>query len=104
MEYNEFIRQQADCTIFIICKHIGDKTKEEYETAVKVCEQTKYNRPTIFVYNDVSCEEDESVKKFRETVDSKHVYWRDYHDIENLMLRIESDLSSELMDLLMMHQ
>lgn len=104
LEYNEFIRQQADCTIFIICKHIGDKTKEEYETAVKVCEQTKYNRPTIFVYNDVSCEEDESVKKFRETVDSKHVYWRDYHDIENLMLRIESDLSSELMDLLMMHQ
>ena len=37
--------------------------------------------------------EDESVAKFHELVDSKRAYWRDYKDIDMLMLLIKDDVA-----------
>ncbi|CAG9891013.1 MULTISPECIES: toll/interleukin-1 receptor domain-containing protein [Bacteroides] len=110
-EYDEFIREKADCTIFIICKHVGEKTLNEYKLAVETYESTKEKRPAIFVYNDISDIEDkdgnlvagdESVAKFHQLVDSKRAYWRDYRDIDMLMLQIKDDVSAELADVLEM--
>ena len=110
-EYDEFIREKADCTIFIICKHVGEKTLNEYKLAVETYESTKEKRPAIFVYNYISeikdkdgnlVTEDESVAKFHKLVDSKRAYWRDYKDIDMLMLLIKDDVSAELADVLEM--
>ncbi len=102
MEYDEFIKQKADCTIFIICKHVGDKTLGEYQLAVDVCEKTENQRPAVFVYNDISCEGDDSVVKFKELVKSNKAYWNDYTDLTQLMLKLQNDLNAELTKLLFM--
>lgn len=83
----------------------------EYKLAVETYESTKEKRPAIFVYNDISDIEDkdgnlvagdESVAKFHQLVDSKRAYWRDYRDIDMLMLQIKDDVSAELADVLEM--
>lgn len=102
MEYDEFIKQKADCTIFIICKHVGDKTLGEYQLAVDVCEKTENQRPAVFVYNDISCEGDDSVVKFKELVKSNKAYWNDYTDLTQLMLKLQNNLNAELTKLLFM--
>ena len=102
MEYDEFIKQNADCTIFIICNHVGDKTLGEYQLAVEVCEKTNNQRPAVFVYNDISCEGDESVIKFKKLVDSNRAYWKDYQDLTQFMLELQNDLNAELTNLLLM--
>lgn len=99
-EYDNFIRLTADCAIFIICEKVGTKTIAEYELAIDTLEQTKFKRPTVFVYNDASCKEDESITVFRKKVSENRAYWRDYNDIDNLMHLIQEDLSSELWELL----
>lgn len=99
-EYDNFIRLTADCAIFIICEKVGVKTIAEYELAIDTLEQTNYKRPTVFVYNDASCKEDESITVFRKKVSENRAYWRDYNDIDNLMHLIQEDLSSELWELL----
>lgn len=103
-EYDEFIKNKANCAIFIICNYVGEKTLDEYKVAIETFESTK-ERPTIFVYNDISDgiqRQDESVVKFRNFVDSKKAYWRDYKDIETLMLKMKDDISAELADVLEM--
>ena len=102
MEYDEFIKQNADCTIFIICKHVGDKTLGEYQLAVDTCEKTANKRPAVFVYNDISCEGDDSVIKFKELVTTNNAYWNDYQDLTQLMLKLQNDLNAELTRLLLM--
>ena len=99
-EYDNFIRLTADCAIFIICEKVGTKTIAEYELAIDTLEQTKFKRPTVFVYNDASCKEDESITVFRKKLSENRAYWRDYNDIDNLMHLIQEDLSSELWELL----
>lgn len=99
-EYDNFIRLTADCAIFIICEKVGVKTIAEYELAIDTLEQTNFKRPTVFVYNDASCKEDESITVFRKKVSENRAYWRDYNDIDNLMHLIQEDLSSELWELL----
>lgn len=106
-DYDTFIMKKADCTIFIICNHVGDKTLNEYDLAIKTFENTNSKRPAIFVYNDVSCvndvsKQDPSVSKFRKLVESKKAYWRDYTGIDMLMLKIKDDVSAELTDVLEM--
>ena len=106
-DYDTFIREKADCTIFIICNHVGDKTLKEYDLAIETFENTDSKRPAIFVYNDVSSvndisEQDPSVIKFRKLVESKHAYWRDYTGMDMLMLKIKDDVSAELTDVLEM--
>ena len=104
-EYDEFIRKKANCAIFIICKYVGQKTLDEYKVAIDTFESTNEERPTIFVYNDnsESClRQDESITEFRKFVDSKKAYWRDYKDIETLMLKMKEDISAELADVLEM--
>lgn len=106
-DYDTFIREKADCAIFIICNHVGDKTLKEYDLATKTFEDTNGKRPAIFVYNDVSCindtfKQDPSVIKFRKLVESKHAYWRDYTEMDILMLKIKDDISAELTDVLEM--
>lgn len=106
-DYDTFIREKADCTIFIICNHVGDKTLKEYDLAIETFENTNSKRPAIFVYNDVSSindisEQDPSVIKFRKLVESKHAYWRDYVGMDMLMLKIKDDISAELTDVLEM--
>ena len=104
-EYDEFIKNKANCAIFIICNYVGEKTLDEYKVAIETFESTKEERPTIFVYNDISDgiqRQDESVVKFRNFVDSKKAYWRDYKDIETLMLKMKDDISAELADVLEM--
>lgn len=106
-DYDTFIREKADCTIFIICNHVGDKTLKEYDLAIETFENTDSKRPAIFVYNDVSSvndisEQDPSVIKFRKLVESKHAYWRDYAGMDMLMLKIKDDVSAELTDVLEM--
>ena len=106
-DYDTFIREKADCTIFIICNHVGDKTLKEYSLAIETFETTNSKRPAIFVYNDVSCvngisEQEPSVINFRKMVDSKHAYWRDYIGMDMLMLKIKEDISAELTDVLEM--
>ena len=106
-DYDTFIREKADCVIFIICNHVGDKTLKEYGVAIETFESTNSKRPAIFVYNDVSCvntisEQDLSVINFRKMVDSKHAYWRDYVGEDMLMLKIKEDISAELTDVLEM--
>lgn len=102
MEYDEFIKQKADCTIFIICKYVGDKTLGEYQIAVDTCEKTENQRPAVFVYNDISCEGDDSVIKFKELVKTNNAYWNDYQDLTQLMLKLQNDLNAELTRLLLM--
>ena len=46
--------------------------------------------------------QDPSVIKFRKLVESKHAYWRDYTEMDILMLRIKDDISAELTDVLEM--
>ena len=104
-EYDEFIKNKANCAIFIICNYVGEKTLNEYKVAIETFESTKEERPTIFVYNDISDgiqRQDESVVRFRDFVDSKKAYWRDYKDIETLMLKMKDDISAELADVLEM--
>lgn len=106
-EYDEFIRKKANCVIFIICKYVGSKTLDEYKVAINTFELTNGERPAIFVYNDTSVcdgtvQQDESINKFREFVDSKKAYWRDYKDIETLMLKMKDDISAELTNVLEM--
>lgn len=106
-DYDTFIREKADCTIFIICNHVGDRTLKEYNLAIETFENTDSKRPAIFVYNDVSSvndisELDPSVIKFRKLVESKHAYWRDYTGMDMLMLKIKDDVSAELTDVLEM--
>jgi hypothetical protein len=104
-EYDEFIKNKANCAIFIICNYVGEKTLDEYKVAIETFESTKEERPTIFVYNDISDgiqRQDDSVVKFRNFVDSKKAYWRDYKDIETLMLKMKDDISAELADVLEM--
>lgn len=107
--YDEFIRLKADCAIFIICKYIGPKTLNEYKIAIDTFESTNEERPSIFVYNDVSGygenemgTQDKSIAEFRNLVNSKKAYWRDYKDIETLMLKMKDDISAELTDVLEM--
>lgn len=99
-EYDNFIRLTADCAIFIICEKVGAKTIAEYELAIDTLKHTNFKRPTVFVYNDASCKEDESIIVFRKKVSENRAYWRDYNDIDNLMHLIQEDLSSELWELL----
>lgn len=104
-EYEEFIKNKANCAIFIICNYVGEKTLNEYKVAIETFESTNEERPTIFVYNDISNvpqQQDESVVRFRDFVDSKKAYWRDYKDIETLMLKMKDDISAELADVLEM--
>lgn len=106
-DYDTFIREKADCTIFIICNHVGDKTLNEYVLAIETFESTNGKRPAIFVYNDISCvndisEQDSSIIKFRKLVESKRAYWRDYAGMDMLMLKIKDDISAELTDVLEM--
>lgn len=104
-EYDEFIKNKANCAIFIICNYVGEKTLNEYKVAIETFESTNEERPTIFVYNDISNvpqQQDESVVRFRDFVDSKNAYWRDYKDIETLMLKMKDDISAELADVLEM--
>ena len=106
-EYDEFIRKKANCVIFIICKYVGSKTLDEYKVAINTFELTNGERQAIFVYNDTSVcdgtvQQDESINKFREFVDSKKAYWRDYKDIETLMLKMKDDISAELTNVLEM--
>jgi len=106
-DYNEFIKFKADCAIFIICNQVGEKTLEEYKLAVETFEDTGEKRPAIFVYNDISYRskgyiEDASVTAFHKLVDSKNAYWRDYDDIDMLMMKIKEDISAELADILEM--
>jgi len=106
-DYDTFIKEKADCTIFIICKHVGDKTLKEYSLAIETFENTGCRRPAIFVYNDVSDvndinQQDPSVLAFRKLVEGKQAYWRDYNGIDMLMLKIKEDLGAELTDVLEM--
>ena len=105
-KYDEFIRKKANCTIFIICKYVGPKTLNEYKVAVETYECTDGERPSIFVYNDISENEvihqDSSIIEFRKLVDSNNAYWRDYQNIEMLMLKMKEDISAELSDVLEM--
>lgn len=106
-DYNEFIKFKADCAIFIICNKVGEKTLGEYRLAVETFEETGEKRPAIFVYNDISYRsnggvEDASVTAFHKLVDSKNAYWRDYDDIDMLMMKIKEDVSAELADILEM--
>lgn len=106
-DYDTFIMEKADCTIFIICNQVGDKTLKEYDLAIATNENTNSKRPAIFVYNDLSCvndvsKQDPSVFEFRKLVDSKKAYWRDYTGIDMLMLKIKEDISAELTDVLEM--
>lgn len=105
-QYDEFIKKRADCTIFIICQKIGQKTLDEYNLAVKTYKLTGQKRPAIFVYNDVSensiNNQDISVERFKKLVDKNKAYWRDYNSLELLMQMVKEDISAELADLLEM--
>lgn len=106
-DYNEFIKLKADCAIFVICNQVGKKTLGEYRLAVKTFEASGEKRPAIFVYNDISYRskggtEDASVTAFHKLVVSKNAYWRDYDDIDMLMMKIKEDISAELADILEM--
>ena len=106
-QYDEFIRKKADCTIFLICNQVGAKTIEEYNVAIESYKNTNPRHPAIFVYNsledkeDVS-EQDASVIAFHKRVTEEFSYWRNYKDLEDLMLKIKEDLASELTDILVM--
>ena len=104
MDYDSFIKEKADCTIFIICNCVGEQTIKEYESATETYELSGCRRPAIFVYNDISMidHQDATILKFRKLVDSKRAYWRDYKGIDMLMLQIKDDIGAELTDVLEM--
>ncbi len=102
IQYNDFIKDKADCAIFIVTENVGDKTLEEYRLAVETFKSNR-KRPKIFVYaNNLS--DSELTKQFIDEVHKNNSYWRDYRDIKDLMNLVKDDVDSELFNIFVLNQ
>lgn len=96
-QYNAFIRDKANCAIFIVTEDIGDRTLEEYRLAVNTFNEN-HVRPKIFVYAH-NLSDSDTTKQFIDEVRKNNSYWREYDDIQLLMNLIKDDIDSELFNI-----
>lgn len=97
IQYNDFIKDKADCAIFIVTENVGDKTLEEYRLAVETF-NSNAKRPKIFVYAN-NLGDSEITKQFIEEVHKYNSYWREYSNIKDLMNLVKDDVDSELFNI-----
>ena len=97
VQYNEFIRDKANCAIFIVTENIGDRTLEEYRLAVNTFNEN-HAHPKIFVYSN-NLSDGEITKQFIDEVRKNNSYWREYDDIQLLMNLVKDDIDSELFNI-----
>ena len=87
-EYDEFIRNCADVTFFILDGGIGGITKEEFDVAFKSFEQS--GRPKIYVFSKKNDEKNEKVEEVRRKLGQDRQYWIEYEDNKELRLLLRS--------------
>lgn len=97
IQYNEFIKHIADCTIFIVENGVGDKTLEEYKLAIATF-KNNLQRPKVYVYAN-NLNNEPITQTFIEEVKRNRSYWREYHDINKLMSLIKEDIDAELFNI-----
>lgn len=102
IQYNDFIKDKADCAIFIVTENVGDKTLEEYRLAVETF-KSNHKRPKIFVYAN-NLGDSDITKQFIEEVRKNNSYWRDYSDIKDLMNLVKDDVDSELFNIFVLNK
>ena len=102
IQYNEFIKDKADCAIFIVTENVGDKTLEEYRLAVETF-KSNHKRPKIFVYAN-NLGDSDITKQFIEEVRKNNSYWRDYSNIKDLMNLVKDDVDSELFNIFVLNK
>ena len=94
-EYNEYIANEADVTIFIFSGKVGDITRSEFDKARESFANS--NRPEIIVYFDNSPEATTpDVVKFKETLDSIGYYYQEYTSLDDLNAKVKDHLTNVL--------
>lgn len=96
-EYNKFIADQADFTVFIIDGRIGGITFNEFSVAMSAFK--KNHKPRIFTYcKDIDIKNVEIIHIINEINDNNQYYceYRDIIDLENSIRRDFMDIAWEL--------
>lgn len=84
-KYDQFICNEADIAIFLICGQIGQHTANEFNKAMGAYKNGKH--PQILIFNDIKAEEHIDSLKLKEDVSNQKQYWSDYDGLTHLKLQ-----------------
>ena len=92
-EYNQFIANRTDFMIFVLTGNMGDKTREELETAAEAYGRIK--RPEIVIYVQTEAFDNNALGDgVMEWIDEKKIYCVKYEDIKDLKYKVSEDLDN----------
>ncbi len=97
--YNQFIENEADIAIFIIDGKLGEKTEDEFKTAIASFE--KKHHPEVIVFMRDNGTLTPEIVKAQETVKARlgdNMYYVEYKDLDDLKLKAEDRIDRVAME------